>query len=65
MRGMRAWQIQIVHTGTEAGAEAANESWLAFPPRQEVTITRLGEYTRVVLTKVAAQTPPAPQPVWA
>ena len=61
MRDMRAWQIQIL----DLGAEPANESWLAFPPRQEVTITRLGEYTRVVLTKFAAQTPPAPKPVWA
>jgi len=32
-------------------AEAANEPWLAFPPRQQVTITRHGEYTRVVLVK--------------
>lgn len=61
MRGMRAWQIEIVGPG----AEAANEPWLAFPPRQEVTITRLGEYTRVVLTKFGPQTPPAPRPVWA
>jgi hypothetical protein len=61
MRDMRVWQIEIV----DLSAEAANESWLAFPPRQEVTITRLGEYTRVVLTKFGPQTPPAPQPVWA
>jgi hypothetical protein len=61
MRDMRVWQIEIV----ELSAEAANESWLAFPPRQEVTITRLGEYTRVVLTKFGPQTPPVPQPVWA
>ena len=32
-------------------AEAANEPWLAFAPRQGVSVTRLGEYTRVVLTK--------------
>ncbi len=60
MRNM-AWQIEIV----AQGAEAANESWLAFPQRQEVTITRLGEYTRVVLTKCGAELPTAPQPVWA
>jgi hypothetical protein len=39
------------------GASAANEAWLAFPPRQEITITRLGEYTKVVLTKFDADQP--------
>ena len=62
MRTMFAWAIEVV--GLQ-GAAAANEPWLAFPPRQEVTITRLGEYTRVVLTKFGPQTPPAPRPVWA
>jgi len=46
-------------------SEAANESWLAFAPRQEVTITRLGEYTKVVLTKSADASPAVPQQVWA
>ena len=61
---MFAWAIEVV--GLQ-GAAAANEPWLAFPPRQEITITRLGEYTRIVLTKFefAAQPPPVPQPIWA
>lgn len=54
-----AWNLECV-----APAEAANEPWLAFPPRQEVTITRLGEYTRVVLTKFSEQAP-VPKPAWA
>ena len=46
--------------------EAANEPWLAFPPHQEVTITRHGEYTRVVLVKKPrAQVPVMPRPAWA
>ena len=46
------------------GAAAANDPWLAFPPRHEVTITRLGEYTRIVLTK-PEQDLPVPHVVWA
>ena len=34
---MFAWAIEVV--GLQ-GAAAANEPWLAFPPRQEITITR-------------------------
>jgi hypothetical protein len=46
--------------------EAANEPWLAFRPRQEVTITRHGEYTRVVLIKKpASQLTVVPRPAWA
>ncbi len=45
--------------------EAANEPWLAFAPRQGVSVTRLGEYTRVVLTKPDDEAPVLPQPVWA
>jgi hypothetical protein len=45
--------------------EAANEPWLAFAPRHGVTVTRIGEYTRVVLTKSAERAPVVPQPVWA
>ena len=46
--------------------EAANEPWHAFAPRQEVTITRHGEYTRVVLVKKpCAQVPVMPRPAWA
>ena len=54
--------IELVAT---PGADAANEPWLAFAPRQEVTITRLGEYTKVVLTKSGAEMPAMPQPAWA
>ena len=61
MRAMQRWQIQVVYRG----AAAANESWLAFPPRQEVSITRLGEYTRIVLTKCDNDLPAVPQPAWA
>ena len=46
-------------------AEAANEAWLAFPARQGVTVTRLGAYTRVVLTKPTDAAPALPQPAWA
>ena len=56
---MFAWAIEVV--GLQ-GAEAANEPWLAFPPRQEISITRLGEYTKIVLTKVGAEIPPVPRP---
>jgi hypothetical protein len=56
-----AWAIKEVGLG----GTAANEPWLAFPPRQEVTITRFGEYTKVVLTKFDAETPAVPQQAWA
>jgi hypothetical protein len=58
------WSIEVV--GLQ-GAAAANEPWLAFPPRQEITIERLGEYTRIVLTKseLAANTPREARPAWA
>jgi len=46
--------------------EAANGPWLAFAPRQEVTITRHGEYTRVVLVKKpGAPLPAVPRRAWA
>jgi hypothetical protein len=45
--------------------EAANEPWLAFAPRHEVSVTQVGEYTRVVLTKPGDVAPALPQPVWA
>lgn len=44
---------------------AANEAWLAFPPKQEVSVTQVGEYTRVVLTKSVNDVPPVPRPAWA
>jgi hypothetical protein len=43
------WSIEQVRA---QGAAAANEPWLAFPLRRQVTITRLGEYTKIVLTKL-------------
>ena len=55
------WSIEQVG----AQVAAANEPWLAFPLRQQVTITRLGEYTKVVLTKFDAAALPAPQTAWA
>ena len=48
MRAMPRWELQEV---TSAGRAAANEPLAAFLPRHEVRITRLGAYTRVVLTK--------------
>ena len=45
--------------------EAANEPWLVFAPRHEVTVTQVGEYTRVVLTKSTNDVPAAPRPAWA
>ena len=60
---MFTWAIEVV--GLQ-GAAAANEPWLAFPPRQEITITRLGEYTRIVLTKSElAELPRVARPAWA
>ena len=46
-------------------AEAANEAWLAFPPKHEITVTQVGEYTRVVLTKPVNHVPAVPRPAWA
>ena len=48
MRAMPRWKIQKV---ASAGTPAANEPLAAFVPHREVAITRLGVYTRVVLTK--------------
>ncbi len=45
--------------------EAANESWLAFAPKHEVTVTQVGEYTRVVLTKPTSDVPAVARPAWA
>ena len=44
---------------------AANESWIAFPPKHEVSVTQVGEYTRVVLTKSVNDVPAVPRPAWA
>jgi hypothetical protein len=44
---------------------AANQSFGVFPRRRELSITRVGAYTRIVLTKrVQAQAMPA-APRWA
>ena len=48
------WEVQAVTAGP-----AANEPWPVLERRQEVTITRFGTYTRVVLTKRAAPATPA------
>ena len=45
--------------------EAANEAWLAYTPKHEVTVTQVGEYTRVVLTKPRNDVPAVPRPAWA
>ena len=45
--------------------EAANEAWLAYAPKHDVTVTQVGEYTRVVLTKSINDVPAVPRPVWA
>jgi len=45
--------------------EAANEAWLAFPQKHDVTVTQVGEYKRVVLTKSTNDVPVVPRPAWA
>jgi len=45
--------------------EAANEAWLAFPPKHDITVTQVGEYKRVVLTKSTNDVPVVPRPAWA
>ncbi len=44
---------------------AANDPWLALGARQDVTVTRIGEYTRVVLTRPQVEAPAVSQPAWA
>ena len=45
--------------------EAANEAWLAYAPKHDVSVTQVGEYTRVVLTKSTNDVPAVPRPAWA
>jgi len=45
---MPRWGIREV---ASTGRAAANEPLAAFLPRREILVTRLGAYTRVVLTK--------------
>jgi len=45
---MPRWGIREV---ASTGRAAANEPLAAFLPRRDVLVTRLGAYTRVVLTK--------------
>ena len=52
MRAMPRWEVQQLASIRRA---AANEPLAALPSRREVLITRLGAYTRVVLTKRPAQ----------
>ena len=48
---MPRWEVNVVASN---GRAAANEPLAAFPPRRDVLITRLGAYTRIVLTKRTA-----------
>ena len=50
MRAMPRWETTQV---ASAAQPAANEPLTHLLPRREVLITRLGAYTRVVLTKRA------------
>ena len=59
MRAMPRWEIQEV---ASAGTPAANEPLAAFLPRREVVVTRIGPYTRVVLTKRERQPAPLAAP---
>ena len=59
---MRAMLFELVSVRVRS---AANDPWLALGARQEVTVTRIGEYTRVVLTKPGDEVPAVPQPAWA
>lgn len=47
---MLGWQLRWVRVPPQA---AANEPWPVFTRKREVTVTRSGPYTRVVLTKRA------------
>jgi hypothetical protein len=62
MRSMRKCVIVRV---AAPGTPAANQLLASFARRREVTITRLGAYTRVVLTKHEPALPAAPVPRWA
>ena len=59
MRAMPRWQTTQV---ASAGNAAANEPLTHFLPRREVLITRLGAYTRIVLTKRADEPAVLPSP---
>jgi hypothetical protein len=45
---MRHWTTTIV---ARPATVAANQSFGGFPRRRELSITRVGAYTRIVLTK--------------
>lgn len=62
MRSMRKCVIAVV---AAPGTPAANQLLSTFARRREVTITRLGAYTRVVLTKREPALPAAAIPRWA
>lgn len=48
---MRHWATTIVAPPLTV---AANQSFGVFPSRRELSITRVGSYTRIVLTKPVA-----------
>jgi hypothetical protein len=62
MRRMLTWALTMV---AAPGAPAANGPWLGFAQRREVTITRVGPYIRVVLTRLEAASPAPAAPHWA
>jgi hypothetical protein len=62
MRGMHECVISRV---AAPGTRAANQPLSVFAPRRQVSITRLGAYTRVVLTTREAALPASPAPRWA
>ncbi len=47
---MQGWQLELVYLQPRP---AANEPWPVFTRKREVTVTHVGRYTRVVLTKRA------------
>lgn len=59
---MSDWEILAV---ARPGQQAANEPWPQYAPRRHVSITRLGPYTRVILSTTEDQTPALAKPEWA
>jgi len=62
MRAMRHWTTTIVAPPLTL---AANQSLGVFPRRRELSITRVGSYTRIVLTKRAEAHALPAAPRWA
>jgi len=59
---MRHWATRIVAPPLTV---AANQSFGVFPRRRELSITRVGTYTRIVLTKREQTLAIPPAPRWA